>query len=272
MGYPFGLAKPADGTGTMPADLQRVIWGLYRADDPLIVKGCEVTGTSSMQYKVAAGVVYIPVGAQRGILVPVDAATVQTAAAPSTGSRVDVLYVGQDAGVKVGASAASGSAVLDRRTVMAGTTATTSTTGITDRGYAMLFGASMGMLYNYRDPSPLDSVVNPASHLVCATQVTVPSDRLLDLRVTQTLWSASPASMMWSIYIDNALEVNFEMGVSTVAESKQVTHSRWLLAGTHQIRLEVRRQTGTGNVLYKRGGPSSYNGNRFEVIDLGLSW
>ena len=44
MAYPLGKAPQQDGTGHTPEDMQRVLWGLYVGDAPLIVRGCEVTG------------------------------------------------------------------------------------------------------------------------------------------------------------------------------------------------------------------------------------
>lgn len=275
MGYGLGLPRNAQGIGVTPEDHQRVLWGLYRSHVPLIVKGLEVTGTASMAYKVAAGVVYIPMGEARAILVPIDGVTVQTTAAPSAGSRVDVLYVGQDGAVKVGTYLPAGSAEIDRRTVQAGTTATTATTGLRDRKFQMLFGATMGRLAKWVDNTAYGAAWDTASKVrFSAWLPTLPSDRLLDFRFSQTLATnaTGPQSIIWELWMDgNHLETR-EMAVGPIAETKTTVFSREVLAGDHRIELRARRGQGNGTITYFGGGSLAFPGNVLEVMDVGMIW
>lgn len=274
MGYAFGLAPTEDGTGTTPEDLQRVIWSLFRAPDPLIVRGGEVTGTASMRYAVAAGVVYVPVAEGRAILVPFGANTVATTAAPSSGSRTDFVYVGTDGGVKVGPSVPAGSALLGKRVITAGMTATSAAADSRlDRKYAMLFGASMGRLARWIDSTPYRSTWPTTSRTVYATTVNLPSDRLLDFRLTQSLAADATSSIVWEIWLDQTLLFAPEMAVSSIGESKTYTASEWVLEGQHTITLKARGGVSGGKpILHIGGGTESRPGNRFEVVDLGLIW
>ncbi len=276
MGYPFGLAPDAEGDGTTPEGLQRVIWSLYRAQAPLIVRGCEVTGTSSMKWAVAAGVVYIPTGDARAVLVPVDATTVPTSPAPSTGSRTDFLYVGVDGAVRVGASVPAGSALIGKRTVPAGITATTAApASVLDRGYAMLFGASMGRLLRWVDSTAYRGVLSSSTtaQVVYSGNISLPTDRLLDFRLSQTAASDAKSSFVWEIWLDSTLFFAPEMVVDTIGDTKTYTASEWVLEGTHTISVKRRLAVNGGKpIIHVGGGTERRPGNRFEVVDIGMIW
>lgn len=274
MGYPLGLAPTADGTGLTPEDHQRVIWSLFRSQDALIVRGGEVTGTSGMSYAVASGVVYVPTAADRAVLVPIDPVTVATTAAPSTGSRTDYIYAGIDGGVKVGPSVPDGSALLGKRTITAGTTATSAAAeSRLDRRYAMLFGASMGRLGRWIDSSGWRAVWPTTPRTVYSLAVNLSSDRLLDFRLTQSLASDATSSIVWEVWLDQSLLFAPELAVSSIGESKTYTASEWVLGGQHTITLKARGGVNGGKpVLHIGGGTENRPGNRFEVVDLGLIW
>lgn len=277
MGYPLGKAPQEDGTGHTPVDMQRVLWGLYVGDAPLIVRGCEVKGTSKMAYKVAPGVVYIPVGDARGMLVPVDGATVSTEPAPSSGAREEWVYVDQTGAIKVAAgSLPAGTVGLDRRRVPAGVTATTSAPGIENHGFAMLLGASMGRLGQWTDTLGYRAAVPTVKQTVFSKRITLATDRLLrfDLRQSIALEKASnyKGSFVWEILIDGAVFQSFELEVGEIAETKFVSTTRWMLRGDHTVTV-TRRQQRDPNVkcLHYIGSSANWPGNGFELSDVGLA-
>lgn len=288
MGYPLGKAPVKIGEvptpetmpvfqGTEPVDMQRVLWGLYVGDAPLIVRGCEVTGTSRMAYKVAPGVVYIPVGEARGMLVPVDGATVSTEPAPSSGAREEWVYVDQTGAIKVAAgSLPAGTVGLDRRRVPAGVTATTSAPGIENHGFAMLLGASMGRLGQWTDTLGYRTVVPTWKQTVFAKTFTLATDRLLRFDLRQSMALEKPSnykgSFVWEIVVDGAVFQSFELEVGEIAETKFVSVTRWMLRGEHTVSV-VRRQQRDPNVktLHYIGSSANWPGNGFELSDVGLA-
>lgn len=191
MGYPLGKAPLADGTGTTPADLQRIIGAQYMNSGLLPNGGLTVTGTSGMAYAVTAGAVFMWTSsvAKLGMLVPVEGTTVQTNPAPSTGSRTDTVYVDGDGAVRVaiGSSNIPSGVAIAKFTVPAGITATTSATQSIDRNFAIPAGASLGRLAQWRDPG--GSVVGASEVTRFTGRFHLPSDRIIRADMTTTIRS-----------------------------------------------------------------------------------
>lgn len=270
MGYAFGLPRNAQGAGTTPEDMQRVIWSLYREHVARLTRGCEVTGTAAMRYRVAPGMAYIPMGDSRAVLVPVDAVEVATAAAQSSGSRTDFLYVGQDGAVKVGASLPAGAALIDVRTVRAGVTATTATTGLVDRQFTTLFGSTLGRVAFWHESMAMGATWDSSWKTRFVGKFTLPSDRLLDLRLTQTLYSTAPSSVRWAVLLDGQHILSRELAVGLIAESKYTARTWHVLAGEHTIELRAGIHSNGGKPIgYQGGGDALWPGNTFEVVDVG---
>lgn len=285
MGYAVGLAPDENKNGTKPADLQRWIWSLYRADTAQIVRGLEIGGRSNMSYSVNAGVIVVPVGAQRAIAVPVDGGTVATTPAPSSGTRTDLIYVGQDGAVKVGTSQPANTALLDKRRVPAGVTATTSTASLLgNRKYAPLFGSSMGLVAYWDESGADGSRVTDARKRMCALTFTNDSDRRMELTIQQTYemtrtansgtdgWKQ--ASFVWEIWLDGEKIRDVELGCESFAETKQNRATKTILAGTHTIELYRKRRL-MGNVgaddypVLRTHGSETWTGTSFAITDLG---
>ncbi|MGO2360020.1 MAG: hypothetical protein ACTH6N_02715, partial [Brachybacterium tyrofermentans] len=156
MGYPWPKAPLADGTGTTSTDMQRIIGSQYMSSGVLPNGGLTVEGTSGMAYKVNSGACFMwtSYASRLGMLVPVDATTVNTVAAPSTGSRIDTVYVDGDGAVRVvqGTAIPSGVAIA-RFTVPAGITATTAAQQSIDRNFAIATGGTLGRLAQWNNSS-----------------------------------------------------------------------------------------------------------------------
>ena len=191
MGWPLGKAPNGSGTGTSPADLQRIIGASYMGSGLLPNGGGLVSGTAGMAYAVAAGtaMMWTDSAQKRGMLVPFEAATVSTDAAPATGSRTDTVYVDGEGAVRVaiGSASAPSGVPIARFTVPAGITATTSASQRLDRDFAIPVGASLGMLTHWQDPG--GGAVGPADTVRHQAQFYLPSDRVLRVDVSVVLRS-----------------------------------------------------------------------------------
>lgn len=285
MGYPIGLAPLGDGTGTEPEDMQRWIWSLYRTDKAALVRGCEVSGMSSMKYKVTAGVIVVPTGSAQAIAVPIDAVEVNTPAAPSTGSRTDYVYATDDGAVQVGTSQPSGTALLGKFTVPANITATTAAVSLLgDRLYAPLYGASMGRVAYWQESSADLSEVPRDRTLMTTLTFTTDSDRRMDfaLQVSYEMSRAANvntdgwkmASHTWETWIDGVRRRTVELGVREFAETIQNRATFDLTAGTHTVQLYRERRliggsSGDTTVLHRKGGSENWPGTSYTIVDIG---
>lgn len=191
MGYPWPKAPLADGTGTTPADMQRIIGSQYMSSGVLPNGGLDVEGTSGMAYKINSGSCFMwsDWSARLGMLVPVDQTTVNTIPAPSTGSRIDTVYVDGAGAVRVvqGTSIPSGVAIA-RFTVPAGITATTSAVQSIDRNFAIQTGGSLGRLGWYKHPAATEGATSEST--LYAGRLNLPSDRIIRVEANVTIKSA----------------------------------------------------------------------------------
>lgn len=207
MGYPWGKAPLADGTGTTPMDMQRILGAQYVTHGVIPDGGLTVSGTSSMAYKVEPGAVFMwtSKSARLGVLVPVDGTTVSTLPAPSTGSRTDTVYVYSDGSVRVaqGTTIPAG-VIIARYTVPAGITSTTSAQQSIDRNFAITAGASLGRLAWYRHPGGVTAPT--AESLLHSGRFYLPSDRLLRVDITTTIKSATSAPGVAQFDVDFTTE------------------------------------------------------------------
>lgn len=282
MGYPWPKTARADGTGTSSADLQRIIGAQYVSTGVLPNGGLTVEGTSSMAYKVNAGACFMWVSydARLGMLVPVDTVTVNTLPAPSTGSRIDTVFVDGDGAVRVvsGSDIPSGVAIA-RFTVPAGITATTSAQQSIDRNFAIATGASLGQLYKFHDPATNGTIGNVAAIGLGYGRFNLPSDRLVRFDMTHCIsveQNTDPSTgeatvMRWRVYIDNVLELAF----TTRAEwdnpqTNFMSFSKALAEGPHTVHYQQDRLKGARFVHHK-GTSAGYAGNRFEIWDAGVT-
>ena len=287
MGYAIGKAPTKTGevatpetmpvyTGTSPVDMQQWLWSLYRSNVPSIARGGVVSGTSTMAYDVAPAALIIPQGDSRRIVAITDRVTVPTTAAPSSGSRVDIIYAGSDGAVKVGPELPRHNVMLDRRVVPAGITATTATTStLGDRRFAPLVGASMGRLISWEESIGHGYHFPAAQTTVMRKTITLEEDRLIDWRFFQTIAlqdgkDGEWASMKWDLLIDGNVQRSWEMKVENIAETKYFNMNSALTAGTHTVELRraVRRDINKALIYYK-GASGNWPGTNFTAIDIG---
>lgn len=212
MGYPLGKAPTQVGTapwpeemplmeGTSPQDMRRIIGAQYLNNGIIPNGGVKVTGTSSMAYAVSPGAVFLfdSVSSKLGRLIPVEAVTVNTSPAPTTGTRTDTLYVDPDGIVRVheGVGAPTGVEIA-RFVVPAGITATRAAQQSHNQFYAVPAGASLGRLAWYQ--VPLDTLGSAGQTVMFSDTVSVPTDRLLRVDLTATIKSVDqPGAVRLSV-------------------------------------------------------------------------
>lgn len=295
MVYPIGEDRILDevtgqAIGTEPLDIRRWIWSLYRSDSAAIVRSAgAVSGLARMAYQVPVHTAYFPTGDQEAVIVTSNALELQTAEAPSSGSRTEHIYMSRDGVIHVGAVHPAGTALLDTMRVPANITGTNAATSLLgNRMYAPLYGASMGELIYWKhgaaDLTPIKDAQGQERVMTTQT-LTLDSDRRLDFLIQTSLemsrnanvesWGWKKASFLWSIWIDGVRRWGVELGVEEFAETKSVSTSFPLTAGTYKIELRrERRLQGTNNPttdlpLIRDGGSEKWPGTVFKVVDIG---
>src|SRR5699024_5281260 len=114
----------------------------------------KVKGTSGWNYTVPAMTVFAytsGASARRGVLIPIEQATIPVSAPTGGAKRTDTIYVEPDEGivrVREGASTAPG-VIIDRVVIPASATNTQGISSNYDTVYAVPAGASLGRLVHW---------------------------------------------------------------------------------------------------------------------------
>ena len=226
MGYPYGLAPREDGTGTSPADLQRILGSRWA--NPGVIAGCRVTGRTDMTWQIGAGAVVVMTGAGLAVEVPVESIWVAALPAPATGTRRDYIYVtgnsdqaSLDAGnVRVSSVEPSTGTVIATVRVPAGAT-TTAQMGVESAvRYALPVGASLGVLAKWDDPAGDQTTVpdNGYQTMWSTTLPILPTDRLIEVEVTQCVSlqgdRRAQGGMWHRIMLDGVLQAGIGLDLS----------------------------------------------------------
>lgn len=294
-GFGVDPTKDANGnitSGTTSSDIQSIWGGLY---SPGLVSGCTVsTSSSSMSYTVSAGTVMIPTATGQVIPAPVPASTVSTAAAPASGSRVDIIYAQQrfptiegdsNVVVNVGTILPARAVPLKQYTVPAGITSTSAATPVgtstSNNGvnYSIPYGGGLGILHQWTDT--YNGVHNQNWLRLGLGTINLPTDRLLRFSFTSMLYADQ------AIGFDNAhyCEWAFQPEVDTTPLNYWGTpglHQSWAIytfegffpvtAGTHTVSYSRGRRTGPGSAATVYGNVNGYlhPGTIFTVSDAGV--
>ena len=241
MGYPLGLAPDAQGNGTTPEGVQRIIGAEYGSQGR--ISGCRIGLRSDMQYDVAAGAAVVRTGTGLAVKVPVEAVTVPTIAAPSTGSRRDYIVVGVDGLVSVRQSKPASGAVIGEVTVPAGIVATTGAAVIADARYAREIGTPLGPLVGrWTDPAARGTaMVRPLTTIWQRTLPLLPTDRWIEVVLTQCLYASADGgatasglgSAIYELEVTNrvgAKPQRVELPYDVIEQPRQFIWGLWVLA------------------------------------------
>ena len=267
MGYPYPKAPLADGTGTTPADLQRIVGAQYASSGILPTGGVTVSGTSSMAYRVTAGAVVLKTAAGLGMLYPVETQTVNTIPAPATGSRTDRVVMNTDGLVYVTQGAApAGGITLGLFTVPAGITATTAAQQSADRNFAIPAGASLGVLASWTDPGGVTTTT--ASQTRATARVYLPSDRTvrIDLSATVRASTATAGSMRMTVEIGTDVVRTMWVPYGAQWTTTAASWSATLREGAHTLR--VKTEVVSGGLYTMSTGQSA---SEMTLWDAGVS-
>lgn len=267
MAYPFPKAPLADGTGTTPADLQRIVGAQFATSGVLPTGGATVTGTSSMAYRISAGAVILKTVAGLGFLHAIEEQTINTAPAPATGSRLDRIVMSTDGAISVTQGAAPGGGItLGLFTVPAGITATTAAQQSVDRNYAIPAGASLGVLASWTDPGGVTTTT--ASQTRATARVYLPSDRTVRLDLSATVRASTAAEGTMRMTVEIGTDVIRTMWVSYGAQwtTTAASWSATLREGAHTLR--VKTEVVSGGLYLMSTGQSA---SEMTLWDAGVS-
>lgn len=275
--YPIGLEPDGSGNGTTPEGLQRGIDAMFL--QPGIMKGCGITLRPTMSYQVGQGAVVAQYSAGRMLIVPIQTTNVTTVAAPSSGSRVDYIYIDLTGAVGVKQSSATvpaGAVVVAEVTVPANITATTSAT-ISARGrIAVPPTVARGPLDEWVEPAAEGATVN-VNNIIVKDFVIPPQAvaRRLQVTIRQCMYaSAGNRGMM---------RYRLEVGGTSIGDLELLYHDGWQAAiDQHELiipasgsntTLRVRRwrSAGATTVYHFGGSRSSMLGGRITVTDIGAA-
>ena len=279
--WPYGKAPAADGTGTTPLNMQRIIGANWHTSGIKPTGGVTVEGTSSMAYRVEPGAVVLKTAAGLGLEYAIEGQTVNTPPAPSTGSRLDRVYMDRDGNIGVTHGDAPGGGItLGVFNVPAGITATTDAAQSVDRNFAIPAGASLGRLYAFHDPA--DGVKgNPDTMRLGNGRFYLPSDRLVRFDLTHCLSAVQntpqdqpSATIRWRVYVDDEAAMGFTTRVTrAVPQVNFMSFTLDLGEGSHRVHYlqdQVEGLSGPG-WRHHKGGGDAWPGNRFEVWDAGAA-
>lgn len=291
MAVGFGMPTDAQGNGTSPEDIQAITAAEYGYAG--IISGCDVTGTSGMQWKISAGAVVIVLSPGHAVRVPVLAQTLNSKPAPPTGARTEYIYVKQNtpaadgsisAVVEIGERVPANAVMISKREIRAGMSATSAAPEAGDPVYARPVNTSGGMLhYAYYE----DSRPHQYGSITWGTgEFTVETDRWVSIQHTSTVSSAKPGgtnhstsaatptdigSVVYEFYIDGQHAFSRERRFDNVFESNTITKLWPLPRGRHRIEVITRHRWGFAWWMIRGGGANRLAGDQLVVLDVGVN-
>lgn len=283
----FGIPNDDKGNGTTPDDIQAITAAEY--PEAGIISGCEVTGTSTMAWKVSAGAAVVHLAAARAVRVPVPAQTITTAPAPPTGTRSEYIYVKQNtvatdgninATVGVGASVPANAVMLSQRNITAGMRATASAPEAGNPVYSRPVGGSLGVLHRHYHED--DQVRDRGSFKRGAGTFYVPTDRNIDIRISSTVANGRPGQwesattadqgvVRYDVYLDDQLIFCREREFNNIFDTRDVSRVWTVKPGLHKIHYVVSHIWGFQYWRVRGGTERRYAGDQLAVIDMGVA-
>lgn len=271
-------------SGTTDADVRKVWGSLY---SPGIISGAVVTTQPNMTYVVSAGVVAIKTAQGEVVMAPISQTQVPTAAAPASGSRVDIIYAQQrfpeiesNSEVKIGVDTVlpPRALALAKYTVSSGTTGTNGAILTGGIDYSIPYGASLGILYQYN--STYNGPVANEWRREGVGTIHLPTDRLVRFKYLGIHSSIGASGFDNSKYCELSVlpcidDHDFELwtspGLHQGWQSVYFETQRVVPAGTHSVSFLRFRQIGPGTVYQHCGWTNGFyrRGADFIVEDAG---
>jgi hypothetical protein len=220
-------------------------------------------------------------------MAPVTGTTITTPAAPTTGSRIDLIYVKQrypdiegdsEIEVNVATVAPARSQVIGKYTVSAGQTNTNLAVNSGSVDYSIPYGANLGVLHRYQDTftGNYPNALTRKGH----GSIYVPTDRRLRFSISTTMYSAGAVGFDNSKFVEYGFLPNLD-GTDFTIWATPGLHQAWntimfesyvtVSAGDHTVNYGMFRAGGTGTAVGVYGNISGYirEGTVFTVEDAG---
>ena len=238
--YPLGLAPDGSGNGTTPEGLQQILSCRY--SQPGVIAGIAITASATlMQISVGAGAAAVQLASGLLVEVPVSPINLSLAAAPASGSRTDIVVVAGATGqLSIVSAVPAGSQEVGRVVVPAGATKGTDCTVSTDRIWALIQGASQGVVASWTETTAANTQIPVAKQTLTTLRLAPqPSQRLIECLLQSCLATASGAgSVMYEVLLDGVVSAVFELVHSKYREPKHVHHKLTLAANAaHTVAL-----------------------------------
>lgn len=285
----FGVGPDANGNGTTTDDIQRITSAEYIW--PGIINRGNVTGTTSMKYRLDGGAAIIQVGPEAKVKVPLFAQDIPTEPAPATGSRTDIVYVKQNfpatdgnnlVVVGVAQTLPSNALELQRFNVPAGATSTNQCTPTGNKIYTRPVGAQFGVLFSAVDTdgtehAPGQTITRGAGSFNLWT------DSDVELKLSSCISSTDVngqvkdevGSVMYQIYIDDILQYSWERRFDKFWESKEFSRLVTLPQGRHTVKYTAATRyydgSNSGKWKVRYGSAFKFSGDDFRVIHRGVA-
>lgn len=231
MSVALGVPQSNSGVGTSALEMRKIIGSLF--ENKGVVKGLNVKGTSSLYYTVDSGVATCSKGESDGYTIAYypGGNTPSVQSNTSGQSRIDTIWLtshdiqngDKDNFVTIGVSQGTPSSSpvepkipsdatpIAHMLLPAGATSTQNAYVISERAYAIPYGASVGVLLDKTDTS-YKGVYKGSAYTYASGRIYVPTDRLLSVKLTETTWAWHPSTHDWvgSGYVDWMLDGNVQ--------------------------------------------------------------
>ncbi len=293
----LGVAQSSAGVGTTDTAMRHILGAQWESTG--VVDGLAVTGGTTLAYAVAAGVAVCSKGASDGkTLAWFEGGSTTTVAANTAGNpRIDCIWITSHdltqgdsdnlvtLGVTQGTPAATPTAptiptyatLLAQMRMPAGATTTANATQAASIGYAIPYGASLGVLHDYRSTFDGEADTSATWYTENSATLYLPTDRLLEFRYARCMSSedgSNLGSIMVQFFQDGVAFVQSEMLATTKWETHEFSFVKTVTAGNHAFGVQNRHQAGGGiSYHYAAGserGTSPLNGMTFQIIDRGV--
>lgn len=287
----FGVDPTKDTNGvvtssTSSKDIRRIWGGLYSSG--LVTGGTITTSPSTLQFTVSSGVAMIPSAVGENIATPFDTATVTAATAPTSGTRTDIIYVQQrfpsdgdsNVVVGIGSTLPPNSIAVAKYIIGTNITNSNSATKTGDVDYSIPYGASLGILHQWRDT--FSGIHNQSNLRLGTAKIYLPTDRLLRFTITSLLYSSGANGFDNSKYcewysnpeLDNQPLTSWRTPGLHQAWATYTWQGYWSAsAGSHTVSYSRGRSVGPGSAatLYGPSGSGwDWPGTLFTVEDAGV--
>lgn len=307
----FGVRQdPSTGEGTSPHALRKIIqakWG-----NAGIVTGLSVTGRNDLKYNVAAGVAVTSRSDSDGYAEAFWEGGQTPAVSPGNASspRIDLVWIKSDdiqqgdddnhvvVGVTSGTPSASpapptcpsGCTPIAYMMLPANATSTASASKSDDGDFAVPYGATLGRIGYFHDTTSgqFDTELRKKTSRF-SVSVSVPTDRILDLSFTASVYCSGTGGEHTSWYVAFMMdgdEIDYSGGEfhlnTQTCETVQRNHTLEVEAGAHVFSVITSWVSGEAAPSSRAGSYSSQNvsaptfsgtfpGRIFEIWDRGVA-